>query len=138
MKEKSDQISCPICKTIVFKRGLFGHLRFGHGKTPEEAHEIMSSPHESLHEKIPEEVEAQENVEVQEEIEEKLEEKEPSGLIPLIFVIGGMALMFLSRDPRFKEIADKLWDKLKALGSKKSSGSKSVSSWGSGYPPPGF
>ena len=46
MNEKSDQISCPTCKKMVFKRGLFGHLRLAHGKTPEEAHEVMSSPHE--------------------------------------------------------------------------------------------
>ena len=52
MKEKSDQISCPICKNIVFKRGLFGHLRMAHKKTSEEAHEYMSTQvHESLPEK---------------------------------------------------------------------------------------
>jgi hypothetical protein len=62
MNEKSDQISCPTCEKIVFNRGLFGHLRFGHGKTPEEAHEIMSSLYEPLHgsldEKTPEEAES--------------------------------------------------------------------------------
>lgn len=51
MKNKSEKTPCPICGELIFKRGLFGHLRFGHEKTPEEAHEIMRSPHESLHEK---------------------------------------------------------------------------------------
>jgi len=52
MKEKSNQISCPICKNIIFKRGLFGHLRMAHEKTSEEAHEYMSTQvHESLPEK---------------------------------------------------------------------------------------
>jgi len=50
MKEKSDQISCPTCKKIISKRGLFGHLRMAHGKTPEEAHELMGNPDESSHE----------------------------------------------------------------------------------------
>lgn len=62
-------------------------------------------------------------------IEEEVEEKGASGLISSIVIIGGIALIFLSRDPRFKEIATKLADSLKglgkALGSKKSSSSKS-------------
>jgi len=57
MKEKSDQISCSICKNIIFKRGFFGHLRMAHNKTSEEAHEYMSTQvHESLSEKTSDEL----------------------------------------------------------------------------------
>ncbi len=143
MKEKSEQIPCPTCEKMIFKRGLFGHLRFGHGKTPEEAHEIMSSLDEPLHGSLDEKTEVLEEASLnRDNEEEENDEDEPeegkNSLLPFILFIGGIAVIFLSRDPRFKEIADKLAVKLKALGSKKSSGSKNFPSWGGGFPPPGF
>lgn len=58
MNEKSDQIPCPMCEKMVFKRGLFGHLILGHGKTPKEAHEVLSSPNvEKLKEEEPVKIE---------------------------------------------------------------------------------
>ncbi|MBA7682362.1 hypothetical protein ES703_90712 [subsurface metagenome] len=72
MKEKSDQTSCPICKNIVFKRGLFGHLRMAHEKTPEEAHEYMSTQvHESLPEKTSEKAHEYMSTQVHESLPEK-------------------------------------------------------------------
>lgn len=72
MKEKSDQISCPICKNIVFKRGLFGHLRMAHEKTSEEAHEYMSTQvHESLPEKTSEKAHENMSTQVHESLSEK-------------------------------------------------------------------
>jgi len=140
MNEKSDQISCPTCEKIVFKRGLFGHLRFGHEKTPEEAHEIMSSLHEKTPEKVEklieaqDEIEAPEDVEVQEDIEEDPEEAGSEnggiGLLPIFFIIGIPVAIFLSKIPKFKEISDKLLAILGDLGSKKSSLRN--------FPPPGF
>jgi len=70
------------------------------------------------------------------EEEEDLEEGGISNVLPFFALIVGIAVIFLSRDPRFKEIADKLAVKLKALGSKKSSGSKNFPGFRS-FPPPG-
>jgi len=41
---------------MVSKRGLFGHLRFAHEKTSDEAHELMGNPVESSHEEVDEEI----------------------------------------------------------------------------------
>jgi len=52
MSDKLTKIFCPICKKQVPKRGIFGHLRLAHGKTTEEAHEIMGVQRGALDEKI--------------------------------------------------------------------------------------
>lgn len=66
-----------------------------------------------------EEEEASLDPDDKEEPEEELEERGASNLLPLVLIIG-TATMILSRIEPFKEIADKLADKLAALGSKKS------------------
>jgi len=61
-KEKSDKTSCPICGKIISRRGLFGHLRFAHEKTSDEAHELMGNPLESSHEEIDETIEEKDRI----------------------------------------------------------------------------